>query len=145
MITSKVNMRSAHKNTESIKSYARRLSAARKRGISQIISNNLGKQKRGNFQLLPELVFQEPKQNISPSIRLNNSSSSTTVESCENLLVPATTSMNCAENQLVQSTSNENKENQLVPVDDNEDDIDFFCNIPNNMHHNNKNIVPIPF
>ena len=58
---------SGHKNTESIKSYARRLSAARKRSISQIISNNLGKQKRGNLQLLPESVFHEPKQNISPS------------------------------------------------------------------------------
>ena len=56
---------SGHKNTESIKSYARRLSASRKRGISDIISRYLSSSKP-NFQLLPNELVREVETNEQP-------------------------------------------------------------------------------
>ena len=62
---------SGHKNTDSINSYARRLSASRKRSISNVIFKHLSGTKP-NFKLLPdELAATEERAQLNKLIRTN--------------------------------------------------------------------------
>lgn len=103
---------SGHKSTDSIKNYARRLSASRKRNISSVISKHIA---NPTFKLVSDDVFD-------PSVAHTASSASSIIRESPN---NATSSCSTIRRQSA------NNNNALVNSSDHDDDI--FMNVPNKM------------
>ena len=105
---------SGHKSTDSIKNYARRLSASRKRNISSVISKHIA---NPTFKLVSDDVFD-------PSVAHTASLASSIIRESPN---NATSSCSTIRRQ----SANNNNAFALVNSSDHDDDI--FMNVPNKM------------
>lgn len=123
---------SGHKSEQSIKNYARKLSAARKRNISSVLSSVVDHDKENATAVSPKIIKLDqvvpvlPSSNLSPSCSANISKPTTTSSSHS---LPSISSDYATSDDTLDFT---------VDSISLEDD-DFFSEIPNNLlYQNNK-------
>ena len=137
---------SGHKSDQSIKCYARRLSASRKRGISQIISSHVGIE-NPTFQMVPEQLLlsqtqSEPRESANSVERgvhfnIHRSPPSSTLTAA----APLPNNFSEVGHRSTPSSTIPVAENALLAEE--EIDNEFFQNIPDNLLVDNSRLPPI--